>query len=73
MHRAGDAGVEGPDGFLQLSDVVVSNEPVELPGETLVIPAGRWAEKGGTVTNALGMELKVEKVREGYSPLGLFS
>ncbi|EEB73820.1 NAD(P)-binding protein [Thermococcus sp. AM4] len=53
--------------------VVVSNEPVELPGETLVIPAGRWAEKGGTVTNALGMELKVEKVREGYSPLGLFS
>ncbi|NJE54735.1 NAD(P)-binding protein [Thermococcus sp. 21S9] len=66
--RAGVAGIPKAERY-----VVVSNEPVELSGETLVVPAGRWAEKSGTVTNALGMELNVEKVREGYSPLGLFS
>ncbi|GAB6136193.1 hypothetical protein [Thermococcus prieurii] len=66
--RAGVTGIPKAERY-----VVVSNEPVELSGETLVIPAGRWAEKGGTVTNALGMELKMERVMEGYSPLGLFS
>ncbi|WP_054841320.1 hypothetical protein [Thermococcus peptonophilus] len=56
--------------------VVVGRTEKELKGgDVLILPAGVWAAKeGGTVTNALGMELKVRKALEGYSPpLGLFS
>ncbi|ASJ14633.1 NAD(P)-binding protein [Thermococcus radiotolerans] len=53
---------------------VVIGRPVDnLRGDVLVVPAGVWAEKSGTVTNAFGMELKMERAREGYSPLELFS
>ncbi|WP_367884681.1 hypothetical protein [Thermococcus sp. JCM 11816] len=45
----------------------------ELDGDVLVLPAGLWAAKEGTITNAFGMELEVKKVVEGYSPLELFS
>jgi len=40
----------------------------------LVLPAGLWAAKEGTVTNTLGMELKVGKaVEEASRALELFS
>ncbi|WP_457741661.1 FAD-dependent oxidoreductase, partial [Thermococcus sp.] len=65
--RAGVMGIPKAERY-----VVVSNESVELLGETLVVPAGKWAEKSGSVTNAFGMELKMERAREGYSPVELF-
>ncbi|AIU69684.1 glutamate synthase [Thermococcus eurythermalis] len=52
--------------------VVVGRTKLELDGDVLVVPTGLWAERSGTVTNAFGMELKVEKAREGRSPLEVF-
>ncbi|NJE75340.1 NAD(P)-binding protein [Thermococcus sp. ES12] len=65
--KAGIGGIPESEAY-----VVVGRPAKELPGDVLVIPAGVWAEKSGTVVNALGMELKMESAREGYSPLGLF-
>ncbi|AFL94844.1 glutamate synthase beta chain-related oxidoreductase containing 2Fe-2S and 4Fe-4S clusters [Thermococcus cleftensis] len=65
--KAGVKGIPESEAY-----VVIGRPGKELPGDVLVIPAGVWAEKSGTVTNALGMELKMESAREGYSPLGLF-
>lgn len=66
--KAGIKGIPESDAY-----VVIGEPGMELGGDVLVVPAGIWAEKSGTVTNAFGMELRVEAAREGYSPLGLFS
>ncbi|NJE00621.1 NAD(P)-binding protein [Thermococcus sp. JdF3] len=66
--KAGIRGIPESEAY-----VVIGRPAKELPGDVLVIPAGVWAEKSGTVTNAFGMELKMERAREGYSPLELFS
>ena len=64
--RAGITGIPKAERY-----VVVSNEPVELSGDVLLVPAGKWAEKSGTVTNALGIDIKVG-VNGGRSPLEHF-
>ncbi|MBP1911807.1 AAA family ATPase [Thermococcus stetteri] len=66
--RAGLTGIPESKAY-----VVVGRPGVKLNGDVLVLPAGIWAEKSGTVTNSFGMELKLGKAREGYSPLELFS
>lgn len=55
--------------------VVIGRTKKELKGDVLVLPAGLWAAKEGTVTNVFGMELKVGKaveadysVKEAFSP-----
>ncbi|WP_010479596.1 NAD(P)-binding protein [Thermococcus zilligii] len=53
--------------------VVIGRTEKELPGEVLILPAGLWAAKEGTVTNAFGMELRVSKaVEEASRTLELF-
>ncbi|QDA30753.1 FAD-dependent oxidoreductase [Thermococcus indicus] len=66
--KAGITGIPESEAY-----VVVGRPTKELPGDVLVVPAGVWAEKSGTVTNAFGMELKMEGAREGYSPVKFFS
>ena len=39
--------------------VVIGRTEKKLPGESLVLPAGLWAAKEGTITNVFGMKLKV--------------
>ncbi|NJD99972.1 FAD-dependent oxidoreductase [Thermococcus sp. LS1] len=65
--RAGIKGIPQSDAY-----VVIGRPKGELKGEVLVLPAGLWAEKAGTVTNAFNMELKVGRAREGFSPVELF-
>ena len=64
--RAGITGIPKVERY-----VVVSNESVELPGDILLVPAGKWIEKSGTVTNALGIHMKVGK-NGSRSPLEHF-
>jgi len=66
--KAGITGIPESEAY-----VVIGRLGIELSGDVLVLPAGVWAEKSGTVANAFGMELKVGRARKGYSPVELFS
>ncbi|NJE26668.1 FAD-dependent oxidoreductase [Thermococcus sp. MV5] len=64
----------GVKGIPKSSAYVVIGKPREdLNGETLVIPAGLWAEKDGTIINSFNMKLKVKKARGGFTPVELFT
>ncbi|NPA75294.1 MAG: FAD-dependent oxidoreductase [Euryarchaeota archaeon] len=67
--RAGVTGIPESRAYL-----VIGEPEKTLDGDVLVLPAGRWAEKEGTVINAFNMELKVGRSRQPeYSVTELFS
>ena len=67
--KAGITGIPEAEAY-----VVIGRTEKELSGDVLVLPAGLWAAKEGTVTNAFGMVLRGGKaVEEASRVFELFS
>ncbi|KUH34609.1 glutamate synthase [Thermococcus celericrescens] len=60
--KAGITGIPEAEAY-----VVIGRTERKLPGDVLVLPAGLWAAREGTVTNAFRMELRVGRAVEEAS------